>query len=117
MVEDLAAVVDAARTRAFVGRTAELEIFDAALTGEGPHRVLFVHGAGGFGKSALLHQCRVRAQAAGYPVVRMHGEDIDGSPDGLRSALGSARPRTRTGEPWVLLIDGYERLERVDGWV
>ncbi len=117
MVEALSSLVDAARTRAFVGRTAELATFDAALTGEAPHRVLFVHGSGGFGKSALLHQFRVRAQAAGYPVVRIHGEDVDSSPDGLRAALGSARVPTRPGEPWVLLIDGYERLERVDGWV
>jgi hypothetical protein len=117
MVEALSAVVDAARSRAFVGRTAELAAFGAALTGEAPHRVLFVHGSGGFGKSALLHQCRLRAQAAGYAVVRIHGEDVDGSPDGLRAALGSARVLERPGEPWVLMIDGYERLERVDGWV
>lgn len=117
MAEDLATLVDAARTSAFVGRSPELASFDAALTGESPYRVLFVHGAGGLGKSALLHQFRVRASAAGHGVVRMHGEDVDGSPEGLRTALAAARAQARPDQPWVLLIDGYERLQAVDDWV
>ncbi|GAB3410045.1 hypothetical protein [Flindersiella endophytica] len=113
MAEDLATIVDAARTRAFVGRTAELASFEAALDGRAPYRVMLVHGAGGLGKTALLHQFRVRAQAAGRTVVSVDGEDVDGSPEGL----GRAVRAIRSGGPSVLLIDGYERLSTVDDWV
>ena len=116
MTDDLATIVDAARTRAFVGRAAELECFDAALAGREPYRVLFVYGAGGLGKSALVHQFRVRAQAAGRRVVQVDGEDVDGSREGLRTAVSPVRAPIG-GEGSVLLVDGYERLAAVDGWV
>ncbi|MET1058479.1 MAG: hypothetical protein ABWX84_02710 [Nocardioides sp.] len=115
MPEDLATIVDAARAKAFVGRAAELGTFEAALAGESPYRVLFVHGAGGLGKTALLQQFRARARAAGLTVVAVDGEDVDGTPEGLRAAV--AEPRRDGGRCWVLLIDGYERLASVDEWV
>lgn len=121
MAEDLATVVDAARARAFVGRAAELASFEAALCGAAPYRVLFVHGAGGLGKTSLLHQFRVRAREAGLAVVRVDGEDVDGSVEGLRAAVGATFDRAQAGNGgergWLLLIDGYERLSTVDGWV
>ena len=47
-------------------------------------------------------------------MVSVDGQYVDCSPDGLRAALGSARPPAKPGTPghpgWVLLIDGYERL-------
>jgi hypothetical protein len=83
--------------------------------------VLFVHGAGGLGKTALLHQFRILARTAGRAVASVDGEDVDGSPDGLHAAVRSARSVAMgdAGEtrPWVLLVDGYERLTAVDGWV
>jgi|1185.fasta_scaffold1612173_1 hypothetical protein len=48
----LAGRLRAARQRGFVGRKEELAAFDEALGGDGG--VLFVHGPGGIGKSALL---------------------------------------------------------------
>jgi hypothetical protein len=56
MAQDIAAVIDEARRRAFVGRGVELAGFDDALTAGSTRRVLFVHGSGGIGKTALLHQ-------------------------------------------------------------
>ena len=117
MPEDLATIVDAARTKAFVGREAELGTFEAALAGRAPQRVLLVHGAGGLGKTALLQQFRSRARAAGITVVAVDGEDVDGTPEGLRAAVAVAEPRADDGRGWVLLIDGYERLAAVDEWV
>jgi hypothetical protein len=113
MAEDLATIVDAARTKAFVGRTVELGSFGAALAGRAAYHVLFVHGAGGLGKTALLHQFRIRAEAAGWPVVAVDGEDVDGTPQGLRRATAAARAGGRA----VLLVDGYERLTSIDGWI
>jgi len=120
MAEDLAMLVDAARTRAFVGRVAELTSFESALGAEVPTRVLFVHGPGGVGKTALLHQFGIRAREAGNPVVRVDGQDVDCTPEGLTMALSAARassPDSTAGAGWVLLIDGYERLAAVDDWI
>lgn len=106
-------MVDAARTKAFVGRTVELECFDAALAGRASHRVILVYGSGGVGKTALLQQFRVRAEGTGRTVVAVDGEDVDGSRDGLRRATSAVR----SGYPAVLLVDGYERLSNLDGWI
>jgi hypothetical protein len=56
---------------------------------------------------------RSRAQAAGRAVTLLDGREVDPSPHGLTEALGS--PSTGTGG--VLLIDGYEQLAAVDGWL
>lgn len=122
MAKNLAAVVEEARLRAFVGRTAEIADFDEALRG-GPPRVLYVHGPGGIGKTTLLHLFRARARAAGRPVIAIDARGIDCSPDGVREAYGKAV--ANLGEPAaggedgraVLLIDGYEHLGPIDGWV
>jgi hypothetical protein len=127
MAQGLAAVIDEARSRAFVGRAAELASFDEALVTGTPRRVLFVHGPGGIGKTALLHQFRMRARARGFVAVAVDGRDVDCSPDGIRSALeralvksageaaGSGRPNGARAR--VLLFDGYERFGTIDAWV
>lgn len=100
--------IDTARQDGFVGRRTELDSFDAALTGRSPRRVLLVYGPGGIGKTMLLLQMRARARAAGRTAVLLDGRELDPSPDGLTSALS---PGT------VLLIDGYEQLGPIDGWM
>jgi hypothetical protein len=112
----LATVIQHARRRAFVGRRAELERFDAMLQGADPHCVIFVHGPGGIGKTLLLGEMAVRADAAGRVTVGIDGRDVDWSPEGLRGALDRTTARAG-GEPTVLLLDGYERFGRVDEWV
>ena len=107
---DLAALIDEARSEAFVGRTAELASFDAASSEASLRRVLFVHGPGGIGKTTLLHQFRLRAGLAGRAGVRgCPGCRL--SPEGLRAALGG----TGAIVDQVVLIDGYEQLDPIDG--
>ena len=52
-----------ARRRRFVGRAAELELFETALE-TSPFAVLFIHGPGGVGKTALLRRARARPPQA-----------------------------------------------------
>ena len=55
-----------ARRRRFVGRAAELELFVGALAAsEPPFSVLWIHGPGGVGKTALLGAFAEAAADAG----------------------------------------------------
>jgi DNA-binding CsgD family transcriptional regulator len=54
-----------------IGRQAELELFDRALSGEGAGIIIF--GSAGVGKTRLADECRERAAANGYPTERVVG--------------------------------------------
>src|SRR5690348_14696968 len=69
--------LQAARETAFVGREEELAVFKAALYGGGCS-VLYVHGPGGIGKSALLRRFAREAAVAGRPVSTVDGCTVDG---------------------------------------
>ncbi|NBE96395.1 ATP-binding protein, partial [Nonomuraea sp. KC401] len=98
----------AARETAFVGREEELAAFQAALYGGGCN-VLYVHGPGGIGKSALLRRFAGEAAAAGRPVSLV---------DGLMPApAGSeAEPVLRDADA-VLLVDNVERVRGWEEWL
>ncbi|WP_405720990.1 ATP-binding protein [Streptomyces sp. NBC_00046] len=70
--------LQAARQRAFVGRKEELAAFEEALCTGG--RVLFIHGPGGVGKSALLRRFAQRAAAADRTVLMLDGRSLEESP-------------------------------------
>lgn len=112
---NLATAIDEARRQAFVGRGTELARFDEILQGQGPARVLFVHGPGGIGKTALLDQFRIRGQVAGRTPVSIDGRDVDCSADGLLAAFMCAARGTPAAD--LLLLDGYERFGPIDSWV
>jgi hypothetical protein len=106
-------VIERARRRNFVGRRAELQTFDDALTGRSPRRVLFVYGPGGIGKTTLLLEMSARARDAGRVPVLLDGREIDPSPDGFLQA--ARRPADEHSS--VLLVDSYEHLGAIDGWL
>jgi hypothetical protein len=112
----LGTVIQEARRRAFVGRLAELERFEAMLAGDDSHCVMFLHGPGGIGKTLLLGELGARARATGRVTVVVDSCEVDWSPEGLGTALERAAERAG-GQPSVLLLDGYERFGRVDDWV
>ena len=101
-----------ARRRRFVGRTAELELFEQALEGTAPFAVLFVHGPGGVGKSALLGAFAEAAERRSIPVTRVDLRAIDVSPPGFEAALGPP-----PDGPRVLLLDTYEAAVGLDAWL
>ncbi|GIJ70973.1 hypothetical protein Voc01_058900 [Virgisporangium ochraceum] len=115
-------LLDTARRQRLVGRRRELASFDDAVAGRSSRRVLFVHGQGGIGKTTLLQEFRARARAAGRRVVQIDGRDVDPSPRGLEAAVrqaldGGDEPVERLLAGAVLLVDGYEQLAAIDGWV
>ena len=114
----LAAVLDDARSSAFVGRRSELAAFESALDGAGRARLLLAHGPGGIGKTTLLLQFRIMARRRGRPVVHLDARDIDCSPEQFRLAYrhGLAVAAAGTDHP-VLLVDGYDRLVALDEWM
>ncbi|MFI7702291.1 ATP-binding protein [Nonomuraea sp. NPDC049480] len=101
----------AARERAFVGREEELSVFDSAL--RGALSVLYVHGPGGVGKSALLRRFAQASAAAGRPVTSLDGRTMDPSPTTLETEAGPVLDDERA----VLLIDTFERVQGLEGWL
>jgi hypothetical protein len=104
----LEARLRAERARGFVGRAAERVLFASAL--QGAFAVLWVHGPGGIGKSALLE--RFADDAADRPVVRVDGRAIDPTAE---SFAGAASAATHTPGA-VLLVDTFERCGDLEEW-
>ena len=116
----------AARQGRFVGRETELELFRSALlAAEPPFAVLHIYGPGGVGKSTLLSEYARLAGEVNRPVILLD-RDVEPSPAGfalaLRRALaleevGSDRPLDHWPPQTILLIDTYELLTALDGWL
>jgi hypothetical protein len=116
-----------ARRRRFVGRAGELELFRTAIEGPGaPWSVLFVHGPGGVGKTALLAAFAEAAEAAGVPAWRVDLRGIEVSPPGFLAAVADALDVSDGGAAVatlgsdgrrVVLIDTYEGAAGLDDWL
>jgi len=102
------------RRQAFVGRAAELELLGSALAAEEPpFTVLYVHGAGGVGKSALVRMFAALAEDAGRTVARVDGHDVEPNPQALQAAVADAS----LSGPGLLVVDSYELLAPLDEWL
>lgn len=117
----MAARLRQARRRRFVGRSSEIELFASALAAPGESfTVLFVHGPGGAGKTALLNELTATAEDAGVAPVRVDARTVPPSPAGLLAALGVAGGESAaTSFPGrgLLLLDTYELFACLDDWL
>jgi hypothetical protein len=105
-------LVDRDRDR-FVGRVAELSMLERCLSDDPPASVVLVHGPGGIGKSTLLRELGRRARESGREVFFVEGRELPPMPDALEAVLAGAR---RSEAPLVL-IDTYERMTALDGYL
>jgi hypothetical protein len=113
--------------RSFVGRGGERELLAGALTADEPaFAVLFLHGPGGIGKTALLQRLALDAEAAGALAVAVDGRTIAGSPADFTAAvarqLGLAAdedpvPVLADGPRLLLLLDTFEQCAGLQGWL
>jgi NACHT domain-containing protein len=116
-----------ARRRRFVGRAAEHELFAAALaTSQPPFSVLWFHGSGGVGKTALLGALAEAAADAGVAAVSLDLRAIEPSPPAFMAELARAvglapevTPREALAgrEPAVLLLDTFEATVALEDWL
>ncbi|HEY8474208.1 MAG TPA: ATP-binding protein [Natronosporangium sp.] len=102
----------AVRRDRFVGRTAELAWFAELLAARQPEfRLVWVHGPGGVGKSALCGQFQELARAAGRPVTYVDAREVELTRAGLAAALGEPVPGR------VTVLDTFERCAPLADWL
>ncbi|MBP0458855.1 AAA family ATPase [Streptomyces montanisoli] len=106
--------LDAARSRAFVGRAGELALFRSVLTGcAHQFNVMFLTGPGGIGKSALLRRYAAEARTAGRTVVGIDARTGGSTPASFEA--GAAPVFTERGA--VLLVDAVESRGYLEDWL
>jgi hypothetical protein len=97
----------------FVGRAPELDFLERCLDDDPPASVILIHGAGGIGKSTLLRELARRAEARGFDTFFVEGRELPPMPDALEAVLSGARD----SEMPLVLIDTYERMTALDGYL
>lgn len=97
--------------RSFVGRGAELDVFERVLEGDDPARVVFVHGPGGIGKSALLREVVRRARRRGYDAIWVDGREVAPFPQQIESMVADVVD----AHPAIVVFDSYELIASLDG--
>ncbi len=100
----------------FVGRDAELSVFEEALKADTfPFALLYIYGPGGVGKTTLLRRMMQLCEAASLAPFLLDARRIEPSPDAFLAswnALELGDPQTRR----VIFLDTYEQIAVLDGW-
>src|SRR3954466_8133188 len=100
-----------------VGRADEFERLVSGLGEDGP-AVMFVHGAAGVGKSALLPALGAHAAAAGAHVASIECRDVEPTPSAFLDELGRLSALPAAGRrPLLIMLDTYERFRLIDSWL
>lgn len=106
--------LELARRRAFVGRDEQIAAFREALSDADAAPLLFLHGAGGTGKTALLQRFADEAARAGRQVFRpgRFGAGVD-DVEVVRTLVPLLHGRTDA----VLLIDDLDDRRPLEPWL
>lgn len=109
----------AARTRGlFAGREAEVARLRALATDPGGPLVVLVHGAGGIGKTHLVHVALDGMPAPGARFLDCRA--VEPTPAGLAAALGCGPDPPAIGDRLgrgTLVLDAYEHFLLMDAWL
>ncbi len=112
------------RNARFVGRKAELELFDRAVSGADSFAVLYLHGPGGVGKTFLLAAFARMVAGSGQVTIQVDGHRVMPTIDGFLDAGRRFVPIDERGVVevpkdgrLVWLIDGYDGLGDIDDWM
>ena len=105
------------RAARFVGRASEQAMFAEILSGQSTTRLLWVHGPGGVGKSALTQAFRRQATTSGRPAIQVDLSSVEPRPEVLVGEL--ARQGWSSGDEAAPLItlDTFERAGALEGWL
>ena len=117
-----------ARNQLFVGREDEVDRFRSLLaTDRLSVNVLHVFGPGGVGKSSLLQAFERVCHEEDVSVASVDAREVEPTPDAFRWALRHAlelasdepvlSALAARGDRSVLLVDTYETIEALDGWL
>jgi hypothetical protein len=111
----------------FVGRQQEIAFFDSLLEAKSPYHLLYIHGAGGQGKTSLIKQYADRCREKAIPFFHLDCRYIEANPDNFRLSFQLANPfpsakdvtdQVEKHQGKVLLfIDTYEKLKPLDDWL
>jgi hypothetical protein len=106
-------------SRRFVGRDAEISVFNELVNRSGQAALLWVYGPGGVGKSTLLHRLGQLVSDKGMPVLFPDARDLpptrEGVVQGLRQALEPAITSVDDDEQrWVILLDTCEHFSETE---
>jgi hypothetical protein len=106
----IGARLQSARSSRFVGRRAELELFERALDEPATaFSVLFVHGPPGVGKSALVREFAGLAADRGRRVAVLDLRQVETTPAAVSDELDV--------DVDVVVLDTYEVASALDGWI
>ena len=121
MAESFAERFRAAHQRHFVGRTQILDDVERALASDDPpFAVLYLHGPGGVGKTALVRELRYRCADRDVPVHHVDARHVEPTADALRDALrdaGLGWPPATDAPRSVLVLDTFEVLTPLTRWI
>lgn len=127
MCAKLSEILEHERKSAFVGRDAELDLFQSVLKKENPVLLLYFHGPGGQGKTTLMKKCMDLCAREDVPYLHLDGREINAHPAGFTEALHARlqlkpdedvfEALEKLQESHVLFIDTFERLHPIDDWI
>src|SRR3954469_12819316 len=100
-----------------VGREGEFERLVSGIGEDGP-AVMFVHGAAGVGKSALLAALAAHAAPAGSHAPSIECRAGEPTPSAFLDELGRLSALPAAGRrPLLIMLDTYEHFRLIDAWL
>ncbi len=106
----------------FAGRESELAFLNRCMGADAPASIAHITGPGGIGKSALLRAAARRARAMGWEVLSVDGRELGPASGALEALIqnasrGGQGPRKGSRGGPLVLIDSYERMTALDGYL